>query len=44
MITENAFGTAIYYDVNACAYNANLNGVVPRSLTGLYFFNDWSWN
>ena len=44
MITENAFGTAIYYDVNACAYNANLNGVVPRSLTGLYFFIDWSWN
>ena len=44
LITENAYGTAIYYDVNACAYNANLNGVVPRSLTGLYFFNDWSWN
>lgn len=43
LITENAMGTAIYYDLNACAYNANLDGVVPRSLTGLYFFNDWSW-
>lgn len=43
LVVENALGTAIYYDVNACAYNAALNGVVPRSLTGLYFFNDWSW-
>ena len=43
LITENAFGAGIYYDVNACAYNANLAGVVPRALTGLYFFNDWSW-
>lgn len=44
MILDNAYGTALYYDLNACAYNANLKGVVPRSLTGLYFFNDWSWN
>ena len=43
IITDNAYGACIYYDVNACAYNAALNGVVPRSLTGLYYFNDWSW-
>lgn len=43
IITENAYGVCLYYDVNACAYNASLNGVVPRALTGLYFFNDWSW-
>ncbi len=43
IITDNAYGACIYYDVNACAYNKALTGVVPRSLTGLYFFNDWSW-
>ena len=42
-ITDNAYGCTIYYEVNAVAYNAALNGVVPRSLTGLYFFNDWNW-
>jgi peptide/nickel transport system substrate-binding protein len=42
-ITENAFCITLYYEANACAYSADLNGVVPRSLTGLYFFNDWSW-
>ncbi len=42
-ILENAYGTAIYYDLNAVAYNTNLEGVIPRSLTGLYFFNDWNW-
>lgn len=43
IITDNAYGVCLYYDVNACAYNASLKGVVPRALTGLYFFNDWSW-
>lgn len=43
IITDNAFGACIYYDVNACAYSASIDGVVPRSLTGLYYFNDWNW-
>lgn len=43
VIVENAFGACILYELNACAYNSSLKGVVPRSLTGLYFFNDWSW-
>ena len=44
IITENAWGITIFYDVNAVAYNRDLNGVVARSLNGLYFFNDWYWN
>ncbi len=43
LITDNAYGVCLYYEVNACAYNSSLNGVTPRALTGLYFFNDWSW-
>lgn len=43
IITDNVFAICLYYDVNACAYSSSLNGVVPRALTGLYFFNDWSW-
>lgn len=43
IITDNAYGVTLYYDANACAYNANLKGVVPRALTGLYYFNDWKW-
>lgn len=43
ILNENVFGITIYYDINACAYNADLSGVVPRSLSGLYYFNDWSW-
>lgn len=44
IITDNAWAVTIFYDVNAVAYNKNLTGVVPRSLNGLYFFNDWNWN
>lgn len=43
ILNENVYGITIYYDINACAYNVNLSGVTPRSLSGLYYFNDWKW-
>lgn len=43
LITENVYSVTLYYDVNAVAYNADIQGVVPNQLTGLYYFNDWSW-
>lgn len=43
ILNENVYGITIYYDINACAYNVNLSGVTPRSLSGLYYFNDWNW-
>ena len=43
ILNENVFGITLYCDINACAYSADLEGVVPRSLNGLYYYNDWSW-
>ena len=43
MIIDRALTITLFYEVNACAFNRGLAGVVPRALTGLYFFNDWSW-
>jgi peptide/nickel transport system substrate-binding protein len=41
--TEEAFVIPTYYDLNVVGYNRNLKGVIPRSLWGLVYFNDWSW-
>lgn len=43
MITDNVYNVTLYYEANACAYKTNLKGVEPGPLTGLYFFNNWSW-
>ncbi|MEY8355850.1 ABC transporter substrate-binding protein [Lachnospiraceae bacterium 54-53] len=43
LIIDDALSVCLYYEVNGCAFNSGLKGVVPRALTGLYFFNDWSW-
>ncbi|MBE7722539.1 ABC transporter substrate-binding protein [Lacrimispora indolis] len=43
LIAEHALSVCLYYEVNACAFNSSIKGVVPRALTGLYYFNDWSW-
>lgn len=43
IITENVYSVTLYYDVNAVAYNSDLQGVVPSQLVGLYYINDWSW-
>lgn len=43
LVVEDALSVCLYYELNACAFNKEVKGVVPRSLTGLYFFNDWSW-
>lgn len=44
VISDNALQVPLYYDLSIVAYNSDLNGVVPRPLTGLYFYNEWSWN
>lgn len=42
-IIENAYRVVLYYDLSIVAFNKDMQGVEPRALTGLYFFNDWSW-
>jgi peptide/nickel transport system substrate-binding protein len=41
IITEEAYQIMLYCNLSVTAYNKNLQGVIPRMLTGLYFFNDW---
>jgi peptide/nickel transport system substrate-binding protein len=41
IITEEAYQVMFFCNLSVVAYNKNLQGVVPRMLTGLYFFNDW---
>lgn len=42
-IIDNAYQVVLYYDLSIVAFNKALKGVEPRALTGLYYFNDWSW-
>lgn len=44
LISDNALQVPLYYDLSIVAYNQDLKGVLPRPLTGLYFYNEWSWN
>jgi peptide/nickel transport system substrate-binding protein len=41
IITEEVYMVMLYCNLSVVAYNKALQGVVPRMLTGLYFFNDW---
>jgi peptide/nickel transport system substrate-binding protein len=39
--TEEVYIIPIYCGLSIVAYNQGIQGVVPRALTGLYYFNDW---
>ena len=41
IITDQAYMIPMYCEMNIVAYNENIEGVEPRALTGVYFFNDW---
>jgi peptide/nickel transport system substrate-binding protein len=41
IVTEEAYQIMLFCNLSVVAYNKDLKGVVPRMLTGLYFFNDW---
>lgn len=40
-ITEQAFQLPIYCDLSVVAFNKEIQGIQPRSLVGLYYFNEW---
>lgn len=42
IITENAYFIPTYSDLSVVAFGQDMNGVLPRPLTGLYYFNEWS--
>ena len=41
IILDQAYEVDLYCDMNIVAYNEGIEGVEPRALTGVYFFNDW---
>lgn len=43
VVSDEVLLIPLYYDLSIVAFNSNLDGVVPRPLTGLYYYNEWSW-
>lgn len=41
-ITEHAYLVDLYCDQSVVAYNEAIRGVEPRTLAGLYYFNEWN--
>ena len=41
IVTDQAYMIPMYCEMNIVAFNENVEGVQPRALTGVYFFNEW---
>lgn len=41
IITEEVYAIFLYCDLSVVAFNETIEGVEPRALTGVYYFNEW---
>ncbi len=42
-ITDEAYEVCLYSGLSVAGYNKDLTGIIPRPLTGLWYFSEWSW-